>query len=98
MKRRHGFVSNSSSSSFIIARTDMSDLQVQQIRDHASVGAALGLNYADQPWTIEVTGTEVRGWTNMDNFSMKDFLSSIGVGSICPDCGRAVVTVEWDYS
>lgn len=97
MQLRHGFVSNSSSSSFIIRKDQLTAHQIQQIMDHATVGEAMGLDYAgSDSWSIDVTDTEVRGWTSMDNFDMRDFLIRIGVGSQCPNCGHATATVDWD--
>jgi hypothetical protein len=79
MKRRHGFVSNSSSSSFVIQRDDVTSNQVILIRDHSAHGAKLGLDYPEDAWDIEVTDSEVRGSTIMDNFDMGEFLRKIDV-------------------
>jgi hypothetical protein len=96
MRVRHGFVSNSSSSSFILPRSMVTPEQVQQIIDHSEVGKKLGLDYAEDAWSIEVTDTEVRGWTTMDNFNMHEFFERIGVGSKCPHCGHTSGTVRWE--
>lgn len=83
MKIRTGFVSNSSSSSFVIARSALTDEQVGLIRYHVHA-AAHGLipgpadPYRDA-WEITVTETMVHGETYMDNFDMYDFLRRIGV-------------------
>ena len=81
MKRRFGFVSNSSSSSFIINLRDISAEQLVKIQNHVEFGKENDILYCDpsDAWTIEVTGIDVRGQTNMDNFSMEDFLRRIGV-------------------
>ena len=79
MKTRSGFVSNSSSSSFIISLDDITGKQLKQIRDHRHYGKKLGLEYADDEWNISVTDTHVKGDTIMDNFDMREFLDKIGV-------------------
>jgi hypothetical protein len=71
VKIRNGFVSNSSSSSFAILRSNLTDLQVQQIQNHDDEAG-------DNAWTIEV-GRCVIGNTSMDNFDMAEFLSKIGI-------------------
>jgi hypothetical protein len=40
MKERNGFVSNSSSSSFILYKKDLTDIQIDQIRNHIQVALA----------------------------------------------------------
>ena len=37
MKERNGFVSNSSSSSFILYKKDLTDIQIDQIRNHIQI-------------------------------------------------------------
>lgn len=80
MKVRTGFVSNSSSSSFVILLDRVTGKQVKQIQAHQIKGEKMGIPFADSdPWTIEVTDSVVRGWTFMDNFDMREFLQRIGV-------------------
>jgi hypothetical protein len=83
MKSRFGFVSNSSSSSFIIANYNLSLEQINKIVNHSSV-AEKDMPEIDCPndsWTIEVTYEHVQGYTYMDNFDMSTFLKNIGVDS-----------------
>jgi len=73
MKVRHGFISNSSSSSFIIK---LSDLTADQL------GSILNLDTPEfnaDPWRFEVENGTITGSTWMDNFSMSVFLVYIGV-------------------
>lgn len=49
MKIRQGFVSNSSSSSFVIDLKDLTDTQIKQIQAHIFVGLDLGMfEYQEQ--------------------------------------------------
>ena len=84
MKIRQGFVSNSSSSSFVIRLKDLTGQQLEQIRNHAEVAKEDRERFApcrwcDEPWSIDVTDRDIRGATNMDNFDMREFLRIIGV-------------------
>lgn len=83
MKVRNGFVSNSSSSSFIINLDDISARQLQQIEDHKNSNMYKKY-YGDdyyQCWFVFVHEEEgvVRGNTPMDNFDMEEYLESIGI-------------------
>jgi len=74
MKIRQGFVSNSSSSSFIIMKDKISIEQKEAI---------LNNDFMDQPWhdSWKITESEdhIEGSTSMNNYSMQDFFSKIGV-------------------
>lgn len=94
MKTRAGFVSNSSSSSFVLKTDDLTDKQVNMIWNHIEFAQKImsrilesdderphfGSYYDGRDaWIITEDEGEIRGYTNMDNFSMMDFLSYIGV-------------------
>ena len=81
MKIRSGFVSNSSSSSFVVSKHYVSDYQLEQIQNHIEEAERLGMKFYTDPWSIEVDekGGTISGSTNMDNFDMYDFLFKIGV-------------------
>lgn len=70
MKKRNGFVSNSSSSSFIIPLEDLSAKQLRQIQHHD------GLTNENDAWYIEIDDDKdiVRGSTTMNNFDMYSYL------------------------
>ena len=85
MKHRNGFVSNSSSSSFIIDKYYLSQKQINQISNHKDCGE----DYADTDyWTIEDMGNKLYGRTHMDNFAMDEYMQKIGID---------MSNVDWDY-
>jgi hypothetical protein len=87
MKTRHGFVSNSSSSSFCIKKGLLTPLQIAVIENHIKVAqffnsldpSAFQCATDGNEWTINITDDEVMGYTIMDNFDMAKLLSYIGV-------------------
>lgn len=71
MKVRVGFVSNSSSSSFIINLDDISAKQLRKIVYNPTTNP----QHEDRgSWNIEVTEKEVKGYTDMDNFNFREYL------------------------
>ncbi len=64
MKVKMGFVSNSSSSSFIVRKAYLSEEEIGRIKDHTD----------DCPWRILDMGSVLVGYTSMDNFDMKVFV------------------------
>jgi len=94
MKQRNGFVSNSSSSSFVISRSKLTDEQVYKIENHIEywnrvVEVVPGSCAAreEDAWDIRVNEEAVGGYAFMDNFSMVKFLKHIGVNEY---------DIEWD--
>jgi hypothetical protein len=82
MKIRAGFVSNSSSSSFVISKDNLTGKQIKLIKAHSIKGKEFGIPYGDSdPWSIAEDDDYIKGSTWMDNFDMSEYLSKIGVPS-----------------
>lgn len=90
IKIRYDFVTNSSSSSFVISKTHLDDDQILAINEHISLGEKLGMYNCSShyEWDIDENDEYIGGYTYQDNFSMFDFLDKIGVNS---------ETVHWGY-
>ena len=85
MKTRHGFVSNSSSSSFVIKKVFLTTLQIWAIKNHVKVATEAELNLGpirdDDAWKIDETEDELSVHVSMDNFDMRHFFEEIGIPS-----------------
>ena len=90
MKFRRGFVSNSSSCSFLISLDALYPLQIELIQNHKKVTEWLVENSlmspddkceAGEEWNITVDRdkNELRASTNMDNFDLLHFMNSLGI-------------------
>lgn len=79
MKIRTGFISNSSSSSFVISLDDISGRQLKMIENHIEIAKGLrGFDTdGDEQWHIYTDEYFVYGRTFMDNFDMDCFLTSV---------------------
>jgi replication-associated recombination protein RarA len=97
MKTRQGFVSNSSSSSFILPLKYLNQEQLNAIINHAEEGRKLDLEYTDWEWDIEIEKDNLKGSTWMDNFDMRRFLTLIGVDtSKAKWSDHGSIYIDWD--
>lgn len=73
MKNRYGFVSNSSSSSFVIKdKNKISPFQYEKIMNHREIAG----RYA---WDITETDTSLECETYMNNFDLEEYVRILGV-------------------
>lgn len=79
MKVCRDFVTNSSSSSFLIAKKYLDDDQIKAIRNHSDLGEKLGIDCSEESWRIRESNGYITGSTSMDNFDMEKFLEKIDV-------------------
>ena len=79
MKVRRDFVTNSSSSSFLIAKKDLDVGQILAIKLHPWLGEKLGIPNSECSWCIEENNSYIAGFTSIDNFDMTEFLEKINV-------------------
>ena len=88
MKIREGFVSNSSSSSFVVKKKDLSDLQHFAIVHHIKLAMFLKKQMNPdkysmyewlEEWNVEDRDDEYYCETFMDNFPLDDFLRQFDI-------------------
>lgn len=79
MKIRTDFVTNSSSSSFLICKKYLDEDQLNAIRHHSELGKKLDIPWAEESWHIEENDLFITGSTDMDNFDISELFKIIGV-------------------
>ena len=91
MKLRKGFVSNSSSSSFVVDKNLTNAVVCDKIRNHMEVAREMYADHEDEwtevgyiddnsdAWSIHEYAEKIEGYTSMNNFDMEAFFEKIGV-------------------
>jgi len=80
MKIRNGYVSNSSSSSFVLRKENLTELQINMIKNHIDEAKKhdefynFGSVDYDDSWDITDNEFYIRGYCIMDNFDMYKFI------------------------
>lgn len=76
MKIRNGFVSNSSSSSFVVALSVLNENEKKKILDYASFSNDESTDEYRDHWSIRVDETRgvMYGFTTMDNGDLSKYL------------------------
>ena len=102
MKYRTDFVSNSSSSSFVIQKKNLTENQMRAIRNHIPLGKKLNVGCAlyEDKWDIDENETKIWGSTWMDNFSMNEFFEKIDINDSIVKWSEFLDdkdTVEYDW-
>jgi hypothetical protein len=82
MKIRSGFISNSSSQSFVLLKYDgLKASQVNKIKNHIFFGKGLRIDGSREEdiWNIDEDELTLKGNTWMNNFDMEKFFIEIGI-------------------
>ena len=90
MKTRNDFVTNSSSSSFIINKRSLSPYQIEQIYKHTDYC----IDPLDFPWEIKENDQFITGCVGMDNFDIEAYLIQIGVNELAVKWGEFSFDLE----
>ena len=88
MKQRHGFVSNSSSSSFVLKTRTLTEFQFKAVMEYAEYAEKLMQldpkdDYIGGGWNVDYDETNgvIKGDTLMDNFEMDAYFIKLGIAA-----------------
>jgi len=97
MKTREGFVSNSSTSSFVLKKADVTEEQLEAIRKHDQSQAFKDCRWssAGDAWTILEDDECLMGYTWMDNFDMAEYMKELGIDSSVVEMDDTLPAVAW---
>lgn len=98
MKIRKDFVTNSSSSSFLICKKYLDDKQIDAIRNHSELGERLGLMCAEEAWNIKENDMFITGYTCMDNYDIGELFKICGINSQVVTWGEYMFALPDDVS
>lgn len=81
MKTRLGFVSNSSSASFIVKKAGLSPSQKNIVENYVEAAAKSNDDYKDEveDWSMTEYQNHYEFRTSMDNFSLNEFFEIMGI-------------------
>ena len=81
MKIRNGFVSNSSSSSFVLRKGRLTPEQIWLVNHHILIGALMNMEWAEahNAWELHEDFAKIKGRTDMTNFDLEEFFKKIGI-------------------
>jgi len=80
MKVRHGFVSNSSASSFVIDSSKLSKIQIKMIFDYGTVASENGFDSDANGWEVVYNSKQpqyIELSTIIDNFDMLGYVQKV---------------------
>ena len=88
MKQRNGFVSNSSSSSFIINLDAVTPDQLEKLVRYATADPKIVQSYAKTEedrggcgWFLDICGNHIRGTTYMSDYDLRAWILHLGIPS-----------------
>jgi hypothetical protein len=85
MKIRNGFVSNSSSASFIVPKKNLTDFQLSIARNIYRILEELDSSEFTDHWEISEDDENISYSTYMDNDNLEEKLNQLGIETISGD-------------